>query len=110
MNFQSINDDAPSGVRIHSSVELLYDETEPFARLPWRARTMVAGSWMSTSHHATCAEARRHNEKMHAAYLEVHSSPETVAFYAEELTSDQIAADVDRYGHIAAWHRMETAS
>lgn len=82
MTFQSINDDALSGVRIHSSVELLYDESEPFARLPWRARTMVAGSWMSTSHHATCAEAREHNEKMHAAYMEVHSSPATVEFHS----------------------------
>lgn len=83
MNFTTMHDEAPSGARVNTTVTLLFEETEPFERLPWRVLTRVDSCPMATSHHATCAEAREHAEKIHGAYMEVHSSPETVEFYAE---------------------------
>lgn len=74
MNTLSINDTAGNGTSVQTTVCLLWDDDEPFAELPFYARTMVGGTYLAHSHHKTNSDAKRHAEKMHAAYLEVHRS------------------------------------
>ena len=74
MNTCSMNDTAKNGFAIHTSVELLWNDNEPFAKLPFRVETMVNGTRMATSHHQTNKKAIEHAKGMHNAYLETHGS------------------------------------
>ena len=87
MIYLAANDTAANGARVQSTVTLLYDETEPFARKPWRTVTSVDWCRMATSHHETCAEAKREAEKMQDAYLEVHASRPSPADLRDDLAA-----------------------
>ncbi len=73
MNTQAIYNEADDGTRINTTVRLLWDDSEPFAELPFRVECHVSGTRLFTAHHATNDAAKADAEKMHAAYLEVHS-------------------------------------
>ena len=100
MIYLAANDTAANGARVQSTVTLLYDETEPFAQKPWRTVTSVDGCRMATSHHETCAEAKREAEKMQDAYLEVHANgPSPAELRAESAAiREQLAAGADVAG------------
>lgn len=72
MNIYAAHDKADNGRSINTTVQLLWDEAEPFAERPFRTDTSVDGSRMATSHHRTATDAKHEADKMHAAYLEVH--------------------------------------
>lgn len=74
MNTCSMNDTADNGFSVHTSIELLWEDDEPFAKLPFRMTTMVNGNTMFTSHHETNDKAKEQAGKIHTAYLEVHSA------------------------------------
>ncbi len=69
----SMNDTAKNGFAIHTHVELLWEDSEPFAKLPFRVVTMVNGNNMATSHHRTNRKAIDHAHGSHKVYLETHS-------------------------------------
>ncbi len=73
MNVYASHDIAGDGCAVSTSVFLLWDRDQPFAERPFRARSMVGGVNLATSHHRTQEEAAKHADKMHAAYLEVHA-------------------------------------
>lgn len=72
MNTCSMNDTAKNGFTVHTSVELLWKDNEPFAKLPFLTQTIVNGSYVFMSHHKTNAEAKKKAAQMHACYLKVH--------------------------------------
>lgn len=74
MNVLAIHNTADNGAVITSRVTLLWEEDEPFTMRPFRAEISVNSTRMATSHHTTSADAKAHAEKMHSAYLEVHSA------------------------------------
>ncbi len=74
MNVYASHDLAEDGCAVSTTVRLLWKDDEPFAELPFLCQTMVGGSYLATSHHATQREASKHADKMHAAYLEVHAA------------------------------------
>ncbi len=72
MNLVASHNVAGNGTEVQSSVRL-YIEEVGVQRLPFRVQVYVGHSLMFTGHYATEAEAKDDREKMHAAYLEVHS-------------------------------------
>ncbi len=68
----AMNDVANNGFMIHTSVELLWEDKEPFAKKPFRVVTTVNGNPMCTSHHETNHKAIEHAKKSRLAYLEAH--------------------------------------
>jgi hypothetical protein len=72
MNTCSMNDTAKNGFSVQTSVELLWEDSEPFAKRPFRVVTMVNGHAMAHSHHQTNLKAKKRAEGMHKAYLQVH--------------------------------------
>jgi len=74
MNVYAANDTAKNGRNINTVVRLLWDDAEPFADRPFRCDTRVDGACLATSHHRTAEAAKKEANKMHAAYLDVHSS------------------------------------
>lgn len=83
MNFGTRHDTAENGRTVNTTVELLLDDAEPFSPLPWRVVSRVDSVPLATSYHATRDAADEHAEKMHAAYLEVHSHTETERWLEE---------------------------
>ena len=74
MNLTSENTTAANGMQVQSTVRL-FIERIGVEKLPFRVQASVNHVGLYTSHHATEAEAKETRKRMHAAYMEVHSTP-----------------------------------
>ena len=72
MQFVSENSTAVNGARVQSGVVLDVEGIGVVAK-PFRVDVSVNSVTLYTSHHATKAEADEQRNRMHAAYLEVHT-------------------------------------